>query len=218
MPPFPEALATRRADRATTVAVHDSLRGCAATTGRSPPALCRHAVLRRPACLALQLADVGHINELVPRTPLRPADTAIVRPVNSSICAISSSSDTVFFGPPPTLYISPPGSAGPPAPPRRRAADRGRTARRAPAGHRHRSPRVRCRKRRIEKMRHPALVFVAELPRPGDARHAQHRRRQIVDARIIAHVLVGRSLRAAVRRMEVQRLRLANPGADPPYS
>ncbi len=56
-------------------------------------------------------------------------------------------------------------------------------------------------------MRDPALVFVAELPRPRDARHAEHDRRQIVDARVVADVLVRRTLRAAVGRVKIEPLR-----------
>src|SRR5581483_797329 len=61
---------------------------------------------------------------------------------------------------------------------------------------------------RVEKMRHPALVFVAELARPGDAGHAEDDGRNAIDAGVIADVLVSRSLRATVRRVEIERLLL----------
>src|SRR5215213_10820586 len=54
-------------------------------------------------------------------------------------------------------------------------------------------------------MRQPALVLGAELARAVDATHAEDHRRQVIDAGVVAYVLVRRSLRAAVRGVEVQR-------------
>ena len=67
--------------------------------------------------------------------------------------------------------------------------------------------------RGIEKMRNPALVLAAELARSGNARHPEDHRAQPVNARVITHVLVGRTLGATVRRMEVQRLRFVGSTA-----
>ncbi len=64
--------------------------------------------------------------------------------------------------------------------------------------------------RRIEKVRNPSLVFVAELPRPGDAGHAEHHRTQSVNAGVIVNILVGRALGATVGRVKIQRLRLGS--------
>src|SRR4051812_13380450 len=55
-------------------------------------------------------------------------------------------------------------------------------------------------------MRKPALVFIPELVRTGDARHAEYHRRQAVHASIIAYVLLRRALGAAIRRMQIQWL------------
>ena len=62
----------------------------------------------------------------------------------------------------------------------------------------------------VEEVRDPALVFVAELPRTGDAGHAEDDGGQIVDAGIVADVLVGRTLGAAIGRVEVERLVLVD--------
>ena len=56
----------------------------------------------------------------------------------------------------------------------------------------------------VKEMRNPTLVLIAELPRTGDAGHAEDNRSQIVDARIIADVLIGSSFGTAVRRMEIE--------------
>ena len=45
----------------------------------------------------------------------------------------------------------------------------------------------------------PALVFIAELARSINARHAKHDGAQLVDACVIVHVLVGGALRATIR-------------------
>src|SRR6185503_14048863 len=52
----------------------------------------------------------------------------------------------------------------------------------------------------------PALVFISELPRPGNTGHAKHHGRKVIYTRIVAHVLVGRTLGAAIGRMEVEGL------------
>src|SRR5262245_36545374 len=52
---------------------------------------------------------------------------------------------------------------------------------------------------------HPPLVFGTELPGAIDARHAEHDRRQPVAACVVEYVLVGATLAAAVRTMEVER-------------
>ena len=56
----------------------------------------------------------------------------------------------------------------------------------------------------------PALVLDAELARAVDAGLAEGDRAQAVDAGVVGHVLVGGALRAAVGRVEVQRLRLGD--------
>jgi hypothetical protein len=62
-----------------------------------------------------------------------------------------------------------------------------------------------------EEMGNPALVFGSELPLAVDAAHAQHRRRHLIAAGIIEHILVGRALRAAVRRVKFDWPALADP-------
>ncbi len=64
----------------------------------------------------------------------------------------------------------------------------------------------------VEKVRDPALIFVAELPRPGDAGHAEDDGGQIVDAGVVADVLVGGAFGAAVGRMEIERLGFLDAG------
>ena len=49
-----------------------------------------------------------------------------------------------------------------------------------------------------QEMGDPALVFGAELVRPIDAAHAEHRRRQAEGAGIVEHILVGGALGAAI--------------------
>src|SRR3954454_16911182 len=44
--------------------------------------------------------------------------------------------------------------------------------------------------RGIHEMRDPTLIFVAELPRARDARHAEHDAGQAIDPRVVVHVLV----------------------------
>ena len=68
--------------------------------------------------------------------------------------------------------------------------------------------------RRIEKVRDPSLVFTAELARPRNAGHPEDHRTQAVDARVIVHILVGRTLGTAVRGVEIQWLRFVG-GARP---
>ena len=43
---------------------------------------------------------------------------------------------------------------------------------------------------RNDEMGDPPLIFVAELPRPVNAAHAEHDRRQIIDAGVVPHILV----------------------------
>src|SRR5262245_42497358 len=59
-------------------------------------------------------------------------------------------------------------------------------------------------------MRYPSLIFRAELPWPGDARHPKDYRRQAVNTREIVDILIRRSLGATVRRVEVQGLALGD--------
>src|SRR5262249_49781006 len=61
-----------------------------------------------------------------------------------------------------------------------------------------------------DEMRQPSLIFVAELPRAVDATHSKDHRWQVIDSGVVAHILVSRPFRAAVRGMEVQRPRLGN--------
>ena len=57
--------------------------------------------------------------------------------------------------------------------------------------------------RRDGKEGQPALVFHAELARPVDGRLAEDDGGQVVDAGVVAHILVARALAATVGRMEV---------------
>src|SRR5260370_40169185 len=54
-------------------------------------------------------------------------------------------------------------------------------------------------------MSQPTLVFVAELPWTVNTGHPEDNRGQAVDAVVVSHVLVGRSLRTSVWRIEVER-------------
>ena len=57
-----------------------------------------------------------------------------------------------------------------------------------------------------DEMCEPALIFIAKLALPGNARHPEDHSRNIVDTRIIMDILIGRTLGATIRRMEIERL------------
>src|SRR6266404_1192053 len=65
--------------------------------------------------------------------------------------------------------------------------------------------------RRYDEVRKPALVLVPELPRAIDAAHAKHDGAKAIDARVVAHVLICRSLRASIRRVKVERAGFGDP-------
>src|SRR5207237_6249621 len=50
------------------------------------------------------------------------------------------------------------------------------------------------------------LVFVSKLVRSGNARHTKYHGRQAKCSCVVMNILVGRTLGAAIRRVEVQRL------------
>src|ERR671936_661549 len=58
-------------------------------------------------------------------------------------------------------------------------------------------------------MSEPALVLGAELTRAIDAAHAQHHGAQPEYTRVVPHILIGCSLGAAVRAVEIERAVLA---------
>src|SRR5690606_23124373 len=60
--------------------------------------------------------------------------------------------------------------------------------------------------RSTNEMRNPALILRAELPRPVNAAHPHDDGWQTEAAGVIQHVLIGSTLRAAVRRMQGERL------------
>src|SRR6266404_7446453 len=64
---------------------------------------------------------------------------------------------------------------------------------------------------RYDEVRKPALVLVPELPRAIDAAHAKHDGAKAIDARVVAHVLICRSLRASIRRVKVERAGFGDP-------
>src|SRR5438309_4558690 len=59
-------------------------------------------------------------------------------------------------------------------------------------------------------MCYPSLVFRAELPRTGNARHAKHNCGQPENSAVIVDVLIGGAFGATVGRVEIQRLRFAH--------
>ncbi len=61
-----------------------------------------------------------------------------------------------------------------------------------------------------QEMGDPALVLRSHLPLAVDAAHPEHERRHAEAARVIEHILVGRALRAAVGRVEIERSALVD--------
>src|SRR6185312_228783 len=62
-----------------------------------------------------------------------------------------------------------------------------------------------------EEVSHPSLILIAELMRAIDAAHTEHHRRYSEGARVVEHILIGGSLGASIRAVEIQRLRLSDP-------
>src|SRR5438477_5156783 len=62
-----------------------------------------------------------------------------------------------------------------------------------------------------EEVRDPALVLGTHLPLTVDAAHSEYRGRHTEAARIIEYILVGRALRAAVGRVEIEGSALIDP-------
>src|SRR3569833_685283 len=56
---------------------------------------------------------------------------------------------------------------------------------------------------RVDEVCDPSLTLVAELPGSGNAPHSEDDGGQVVEARVVTHVLVGDALGACVGAMEV---------------
>src|SRR5437764_5797312 len=61
----------------------------------------------------------------------------------------------------------------------------------------------------------PALILVAELPWAVDAAHAHDRGTETKDSRIVARILVGSALGAAIRAVKIQQSALRDSLVEP---